>query len=159
MLYIVNLSTQVCIENNTLSSGFKNVVTQKLKKLEGTIFGNAGLIVSVLEFTRGSNGYIDNDTGSVMVYDLSFKAIVHKQDAGEVTLAVVTDVKDFGFFCETANKTVHHFVSNRYSTRGANSSVAVELNVTVGQVVLLEVLATKMGASEIRSIAVLADRQ
>lgn len=102
MFYLSSLIKEICIYPKDLTFDIKNIISTKIRELEGTIIGNHGYIISILEFNQTSKGKVDNETGRVN-YKISYKAITFKPIEGEIIYAYPITIIEHGFYCKVGN--------------------------------------------------------
>ena len=104
MFYLSSLSREICIYPRDLSSlsdsgSIRNIISNKIRELEGQVIGNHGYIISIVEFNQTSRGKIDNETGRVN-FKIMYKAITFKLIQGELIDTVPQIINEYGFFCK-----------------------------------------------------------
>lgn len=102
MFYLSSLTKEICLYPKDLTSDIKSLISGKIRELEGTVVGNYGYIISIIEFNQTSKGKVDNETGRVN-YKVMYKAITFKPNVGEVLNTFPFFINEHGFFCKVGH--------------------------------------------------------
>ena len=102
MFYLSSLTKEICVYPKDLTSDIKELISSKIRELEGTVVGNYGYIISIIEFNQTSKGKIDNETGRVN-YKIMYKAITFKPNIGEILNTFPIFINEHGFFCKVGH--------------------------------------------------------
>src|SRR6185369_7369397 len=102
MFYLSSLTKEICVYPKDLSSDIEILISNKIRELEGTVVGNYGYIISIIEFNRTSKGKIDSETGRVN-YKIMYKAITFKPNVGEILNTFPIFINEHGFFCKVGH--------------------------------------------------------
>ena len=65
MFYLSSLTKEICLYPKDLTLDIKDLISNKIRELEGSVIGNYGYIISIVEFNQTSKGKVDNETGRV----------------------------------------------------------------------------------------------
>lgn len=113
MFYLSSLTKEICLYPKDLTSDVKSLISSKIRELEGTVVGNYGYIISIIEFNQTSKGKVDNETGRVN-YKVMYKAITFKPSVGEILNTYPFFINEHGFFCKVGHLQI--FVSQHMMT-------------------------------------------
>jgi DNA-directed RNA polymerase subunit E'/Rpb7 len=102
MFYLSSLTKEICVYPKDLSFDIESLISSKIRELEGTVIGNYGYIISIIEFNRTSKGKIDSETGRVN-YKIMYKAITFKPNIGEILNTFPIFINEHGFFCKVGH--------------------------------------------------------
>ena len=102
MFYLSSLTKEICVYPKDLTSDIKLLISSKIRELEGTVVGNYGYIISIIEFNQTSKGKVDNETGRVN-YKIMYKAITFKPVVGEIMNVFPMFINEHGFFCNVGH--------------------------------------------------------
>jgi len=102
MFYLSSLTKEICVYPKDLTSDIKELISLKIRELEGSVVGNHGYIISIVEFNQTSKGKIDNETGRVN-YKIMYKAITFKPSVGEILDTFPIFINKHGFFCKVGH--------------------------------------------------------
>jgi DNA-directed RNA polymerase II subunit RPB7 len=102
MFYLSSLSKEICVYPKDLTADIKTLISNKIRELEGTVVGNYGYIISIIEFNQTSKGKVDNETGRVN-YRIMYKAITFKPNIGEILNTYPIFINEHGFFCKVGH--------------------------------------------------------
>lgn len=155
MFYLSSLTKDLCVDPENLSSDIKSLISSKIKEIEGTVIGNYGYIISIVEFSQVSKGKIDNETGKVN-YKINYKAITFKPFVNEILKAYPFFINEHGFFCKVGHLQI--FVSQHMMKDWNYISENNEWHkegkiVRVNNVMLLKIIAFRINSNEITALA------
>jgi DNA-directed RNA polymerase II subunit RPB7 len=102
MFYLSSLTKEICIYPKDLTSDIKSLIASKIRELEGSVVGNYGYVISIIEFNQTSKGKVDNETGRVN-YKIMYKAITFKPNVGEILNTIPIFINEHGFFCKVGH--------------------------------------------------------
>lgn len=140
----------------------QRLIDKLIEKVEGSCSGRYGFVICVTEVVTLGKGKIREGAGVVM-FQMSFNAIVFRPFKGEALDAIVKSVNKMGFFAEVGPLDV--FVSKHLIPADMSfdpqsnpaayiSQISEEqpLRITKGSEVRLRVIGTRMDAAEIFAI-------
>eukprot|EP00298_Acanthocystis_sp_HF-20_P020127 c24752_g1_i1.p1 GENE.c24752_g1_i1~~c24752_g1_i1.p1 ORF type:complete len:172 (-),score=67.53 c24752_g1_i1:114-629(-) len=100
MFFIIQLEKNILLEPRFFGSRIGDLLTSKVtQEMEGTCTNQHGFIICVYNVTQADRGRLQPQTGSAL-FKMSFNAVVFKPFRGEVLDAVVSQVIQYGFYCE-----------------------------------------------------------
>jgi DNA-directed RNA polymerase II subunit RPB7 len=102
MFYLSSLTKEICIYPKDLTLDIETLISTKIRELEGSVVGNYGYVISIIEFNRTSKGKIDSETGRVN-YKIMYKAITFKPNVGEILNTFPIFINEHGFFCKVGH--------------------------------------------------------
>ncbi len=159
MFYLTNLSKELSIFPHDLGKDIEYIISQRITNLEGSIVGENGYIVSIIEFSQKGEGSIDNETGRVN-FKIDYKAITFKPSKEEILFTEVKYINEHGFYCTIGPMTV--FVS-KYRSPGyiydseKNIWFNDKIKIDVKNIISIEIIATKINTTEITCLGKISD--
>lgn len=147
MFYLTTLSKDLSIFPSDLGNNTDDIISMRITDLEGSIIGENGYIVSIIEFSYKCDGIIDNETGRVN-FKVDYKAITFKPVKNEKLNTEVKCINEHGFYCEIGP--IRIFIS-KYSIPDLvyNSEKNEWSGIRIGDIKLIEIIAIKINTTEI----------
>ncbi len=165
MFYLSSLTKEISVcpkdlksdANIDIKTYLKNLISSKIRDLEGDVIGNHGYIISIIEFGQILKGKIDNETGKVN-FKISYKAITFKPNVGEILNAFPIFINEYGFFCEVGHLRIFISKHNMEKDWAYNSeeNTWVKKNsekIVIGNMLRIKIIAFRINSNEITALA------
>jgi DNA-directed RNA polymerase II subunit RPB7 len=158
MFYLTKLSKELSLKPQDLGIDIKNLISTKIKDLEGVVVGDNGYIIAILEFNHSGRGKVDNETGDVN-YKIDYQAISFKPIKGEILQAIASIINEYGFFCNIGPLQIfvsEHTIGESWKFESEdnswNASNSGNPKIVVGSVVTLKIIAIRINSNEISAL-------
>ncbi len=158
MFYLVNLTKDLSLVPQNLGTDIKELISNKIRELEGKVIGEHGYIVTIVEFNQQGKGLVENESGNVN-FKVDYKAIVYKPFKDEILDAIPVYINEHGFFCKVGPLQIfvsqHMLESYKFDANNLvweNEDSIIEID----QPVKLKILATQINSNEITALGKLS---
>jgi len=157
MFYLSSLTKEICVYPKDLTSDIKLLISSKIRELEGTVVGNYGYIISIIEFNQTSKGKVDNETGRVN-YKIMYKAITLKPVVGEIMNVFPMFINEHGFFCNVGHLQIfisqHMMKDWKYNSEENtwNKAKSPDTQIKIGSMLKIKIIAFRINSNEITSL-------
>jgi DNA-directed RNA polymerase subunit E'/Rpb7 len=175
MFFLSSLTKEICLYPKDLTTDIKSLISDKIRELEGTVVGNYGYIISIIEFNQTSKGKIDNETGRVN-YKVMYKAITYKPVVGEILNVSPFFINEHGFFCKVGHLQIfvsQHMMKNwKYNPedniwqnktseadktdktdKTETSEIRTQNIIKIGDTIRIKIIAFRINSNEITALA------
>jgi DNA-directed RNA polymerase subunit E'/Rpb7 len=160
MFYLTSLRKDICLYPYELNNNIENTVINKIKDLEGKIFGENGYIVKILDCNQLSDGRIDNETARVY-YKMSFKTITFKLQKDELTYVIPHFINEYGVFCKIGKAQVFiskHVMENwKYDNEKNIWKFNDSEEICIDKLLLVKIVRVRINSDEINAIGILLE--
>ena len=160
MFYLINLTKELSLAPQNLGTDIKGLISRKIRELEGSVIGEHGYIVTIVEFNQQGKGIVENESGNVN-FKVNYKAIVYKPFKDEILDAIPVYINEHGFFCRVGPLQI--FVSQHMLENfefDANEMIweptAKGETIELEKPIKLKILATQVNPNEITALGSLA---
>jgi len=159
MFYLSSLVKDIFLYPKDLSGDVKSLISDKIKdkirgELEGTVIGNNGYIISIIDFNQASKGKIDSETGRVN-YKIMYKAITFKPVVGEILNAFPFIINEHGFFCKVGHLRIFvskHIIKDWEYNAEDNIWVLENDKIELNKIIKLKIIAFRIYTGEIEAL-------
>ena len=153
MFFLTNLTKELSLLPQDLGIDIRELISKKIRELEGNVIGDHGYIVAIVKFERSGTGTVENDTGNVN-FKIAYEAITYKPIKGEIIKAIPFFVNDHGFFCNVGPLQI--FVSKHMMGENweyidevwKNEDETIDIDIPIK----LQIMATRINSNEITAL-------
>lgn len=155
MFYLSSLTREISIFPKDLRKNTTELISNEIKSLEGSVIGDRGYILSIIEFNQVSKGKIDNETGRVN-YKIMYKAITFRPCINEILFVMPVFINEHGFFCKIGHLQIfvsQYLLKDKVYDPNSNSWNGKNDSIKIGDKVKVRIINFRINFSEITALA------
>lgn len=154
MFYKHSLIKDLNLLPQNLDNNIKELISTEIRKIEGTVLGEYGYVVNILEFNQLGDGIVENDSGNV-IFKVDYKAITFKPIKGEILKAIPVFINEHGFYCQVGPLQIfvsQHMLDDFQFDPNETIWVSEYEKIEINRPINLEILATQINSDKITAL-------